>query len=117
MTTHTKSELATRLLRDLGLLGADETASSVDMDWAEETIDATFAALQRKGIRIWDSSTDAIPDEYLVLLSQRIGLDVAPSFGLMSLADAAAAKPLLEADLRTIATVLPTGLVAEATHF
>jgi hypothetical protein len=117
MTTHTKSELATRLLRDLGLLGADETASSVDMDWAEETIDATFAALQRKGIRIWDSSTDAIPDEYLVLLSQRIGLDVAPSFGLMSMADAVAAKPLLEADLRTIATVLPTGGVADSTYF
>jgi hypothetical protein len=117
MTTYTKAQLATRLLRDLGLLGADETASSVDMDWAEETIDATFASLQRKGIRIWDSSTDAIPDEYLVLLSQRIGLDVAPSFGLMGTAEAVSAKPLLEADLRSIATILPTGGTAEATYF
>jgi hypothetical protein len=105
MTTYTKAQLATRLLRDLGLLGADETASSVDMDWAEETIDATFA------------STDAIPDENLVLLSQRIGLDVAPSFGLMSTAEAVSAKPLLEADLRSIATILPTGGTAEATYF
>jgi hypothetical protein len=117
MTTHTKEELAIRMLRDLGLLGADETASSADIDWAEETIDATFAALQRKGIRIWDSSTDAIPDEYFVLLSQRIGLDVGPAFGLMSIAEATAAKPLLEADLRALATVLPTGGVADATYF
>jgi hypothetical protein len=117
MTTHTKAQLATRLLRDLGLLGADETASSVDMDWAEETIDATFAALQRKGIRIWDSSTDAIPDEYLVLLSQRIGLDVAPSFGLMSMAEAAAARLVLERDLRVLSAQQPTGLPAEAEYF
>jgi hypothetical protein len=117
LTTYTKAQFATRVLQDLGLLGADETASSADIDWTEETIDSTLAALQRKGIRIWDSSDDAIDESYLVVLRQRVGLDVGTAFGLMSPAEAAAAKPLLEADLRAMATVLPTGGVAEATFY
>jgi hypothetical protein len=117
MTTHTKSQLATRILRDLGLLGADETASSADLDWAEETIDATMAALQRRGIRLWDASADVIPEDYLVLLSHRIGLDVGPGFGLMSIADAAAAKSVVERDLRELSMQQPTGLSADATYF
>lgn len=117
MTTYTKAQFATRVLRELGLLGADETAASADIDWVEETIDSTLASLQRKGISLWDMSDDSISDEYLVVLSQRVGLDVAAAFGLMTLTDIAAAKPVLERDLRAMATVLPTGGVADATYF
>jgi hypothetical protein len=117
MTTYTKSELATRVLRDLGLLGSEETASSADLDWTEQTISAAFASLQAKGIRIWDASEDAISDQYLVLLSQRIGLDVAPAFGLMTIADATAAKPVVERDLRTLSAQPPTGSVADVNYY
>ena len=33
----TLSELATRVLKDLGLVGAEETPSSADLAWAQET--------------------------------------------------------------------------------
>jgi hypothetical protein len=117
MATYTRSELATRVLRDLGLLGADETASAADLDWAEETITSTFAALAGKGIRIWDSSEDAVSETYFVLISHRVGADVAPAFGLMTIADAVTARAALERDLRTLSAQQPTGSVLPADYF
>lgn len=117
MTTYSRSDLATRVLRDLGLVGADETPSSADQSWAEETVASEVALLTAKGIPIWNGSDEAVPLEYLTLLSRRIGLAVGPSFGLIDLGTATQAMPLVEMDLRRLAAKQPTGSVAEAQYF
>jgi hypothetical protein len=52
-----------------------------------------------------------------VLMARYLGLYYAPDFGAISAAEAEAAKPLMERDLRAIATILPTGGVADSTYF
>ena len=88
MTTFSKSDLATRVLKDIGLVAAEETPSADDQTWAEETVGSEVQLLSSIGLPIWNGSEVAVPEEYLTVLSRRIGLAVAPSFGLMSMADA-----------------------------
>jgi hypothetical protein len=88
MTTYSQPDLATRVLKDLGLVGADETPSADDLAWATETVSSEVAMLSAIGIPIWNGSDMVVPNEYLTVLSRRIGLAVAPSFGLTDLATA-----------------------------
>lgn len=88
MTTYSKADLATRVLKDLGLVGADETPSAADQEWAEETVGSEVQMLSDIGLPIWNGSEMAVPESYLTILSRRVGLAVAPSFGLMDIATA-----------------------------
>lgn len=117
MTTYTTSELATRVLKDLGLVGAEETPSAVDLAWAVETVQSEVMMLSAKSIPIWNGSEVQVPQEYLTALSRRIGLAVAPSFGLMSQADAERAMLLAEANLRILGSVPGTGAVMKSEYF
>ena len=117
MTTYTTTELATRVLRDLGLIGAEETPSDADLQWAIETAQSEVQMLSAKGVPVWNGSEVEIPQEYLTALSRRIGLAVAPSFGLMSLADAQQAMPLADADLRVLGMTPGTGAPMQAEYF
>lgn len=103
MTTYTQAELATRMLRDLGLIGAEEVPSAIDLEWAEETIGSEVPLLSALGLPIWNGSELSIPQEYLTLISRRVGLAVAPSFGLMSGPEAMAAMTLAEDKLTLLA--------------
>jgi hypothetical protein len=113
----TEEELATRVLRDMGLIGAEETPSAADMAWAIETCSSEIDLLAAKGIGIWNGTGDSVPNEYLTVLSRRIGLALGPSFGLGDIASATSAILQLEKDLRTISSKPHTGAVAEADHF
>ena len=117
MTTYTGAELATRVLKDLGLVGAEETPSSADQSWAEETCDAEIGLLAAKGVPIWNGGDDSIPHEYLTVLSRRIGLAVAPSFGLTDIATATVAMRAAEDDLRILGATPATGKTLEVEHF
>jgi hypothetical protein len=88
----TLTELATRVLLDLGLIASDETPSAEDAAWAEQTCTSETAMLAATGIPVWGGSEAAVPPEYLTALSARIGLAIAPSFGLMDVATAQLAK-------------------------
>ena len=116
MTTYTTAEMATRVLRDLGLVAAEETPSAADLTWATETVESEVMMMAAKGIPIWNGSTVAVPQEYLTLLSRRIGLALAPSFGLASIVDATNAMKAAEADLRILGMVQGTGTVLEAEY-
>lgn len=117
MTTFTTAQLATRVLKDLGLIAAEETPSAADLDWATETVLAEVMFLAAKKIPIWNGSEISIPQEYLTPLSRRIGLAIAPSFGLVSMDSAALAVRAAEADLRVLGSIQGTGAVAEADYF
>lgn len=87
-TTYTLADLGTRVLKDLGLVGAEETPSGADTVWAQETCTTEIAMLSALGLPIWNGSDAVIPAEYFTPLSRRIGMAVAPSFGLVDPASA-----------------------------
>lgn len=103
MTTYSRSDLATRVGKDLGLLGAEETPSAADLEWLEETVSGEVAMLATIGLPIWNGSDMAVPLEYLTPLSRRIGLAVAPSYGLMDPAKALVAMGEAERYLTVMA--------------
>jgi len=117
MTIYSKSDLATRVLRDLGLVGAEETPSAADIQWAEETISSEVASMAVRGIRVWNGNDTSVPVEYLTPLSRRIGLAVGPAFGLFTLAEAAVGIMGIEKELRQMSAKKPTGAVAKTEYF
>ena len=117
MTTYSRSDLATRVLKDLGLVGADETASAADQEFAEETVSAEVQMLSRIGMPIWNGNEMAVPEEYLTILSRRIGLAIAPSFGLSDIATATLAMREVEKTLRQMSAKPATGSVAENEYY
>lgn len=117
MTTYSKSDLATRVLRDLGLIDAGATPSASDLAWAEEAVSAVVSTLNAKGIPVWNGSDESVPEEYLVPLSTRIGLAVGPSFGLFTIAEAASAIESVERELHTLNARQPTGAAMQASYF
>lgn len=88
MTTYTQAELATRVLRDLGLFGIDETPAADELAFAEETVASEIPMMASIGIPIWNGNELSIPQEYLTVISRRIGLAIAPSYGLADVASA-----------------------------
>jgi hypothetical protein len=117
MTTYTRADLATRVLKDLGLVGAEETPDAADQEWAVETVSAEISLLDAIDMPIWNGSDMAVPQEYLTILSRRIGLALEPSFGLSSIANATMAMKEVEKTLRRMASKPATGSVAEADYF
>lgn len=104
MTTYTEDEFATRVLKDLGLLGQDETPTAEDMAWAKETAASEITMLSAIGLPIWNGSELSIPQEYLTILSRRVGMAVGPSFGLGDLATAQLAMREAERSLTLMAS-------------
>jgi hypothetical protein len=109
MTTYTANELATRTLRELGLLDASEDPSAEDLAWAVETNGSEILMLSAIGLPIWNGSEISVPQEYLTTLARRCALAVAPAFGLMSLSDAQMAMREAERVLTMMAS--PRGAV------
>ena len=116
-TTYPTSDLATRALRDLGLIGAEETPSGADLVWATETANTVNDQLTAEGISIWNAAVNIIPSEYFLPMSRRVGVDMATSFGLMSFADGEAMKPVLNAVLRRVSAPQPTGATLQTEYF
>lgn len=109
MPSYNENELATRTLRELGFVAAEETPSSADLNWAVETNASEIAMLSAIGIPIWNGSEIEVPQEYLTILARRCALAVAPSFGLMDLAKAQLAMREAERVLTMMAS--PQGAV------
>lgn len=97
--SYTQSDLITRMLRDLGLIDASEVPSAEDYEFVAQTIEADVATLSALGLPIWNGSEISIPLEYLIPISKRLGLSVAPAFGLMDALSAEAAKVTMEQSL------------------
>lgn len=103
MTTYTEDDFANRVLKDLGLVGAEETPTAADLEWAKETALSEIMMLAALQLPIWNGSELSIPQEYLTTLSRRVCLAVAPSFGLASLPDAQNAMREAERSLTLLA--------------
>jgi len=117
MTVYSRADLAARVLRDLGLVAAEESPSADDLAFAEETISSVYGELAMRGIALPNGSDAALPGEFLVAVSKRIALDVATAFGLISVSDAELAKPVTERALREMAMRRPTGQSVPVDYF
>jgi hypothetical protein len=117
MTTYTTAELATRVLKDLGLIAAEETPSAADLSWAEETVSSEIMQMSARGIPIWNGSDVEVPQEYLTILSRRIGLAIAPSYGLTDAVKATVAIEAVERNLRVLGTIPATGTTQTADYY
>jgi len=117
MTTYSKSDLATRILQDAGLIAAEETPSAADLAFAEETLSAEIDLMAAKGITIWNGSDSSIPQAYLTPLSRRIVMALGPSFGLLDAATASKAILAVESDLRSISQGGATGTAQQTEYF
>lgn len=102
-----ETQFATRVLKDIGLIGAEETPSAADLQWAKETAETEISLLAALGIPIWNGNELSIPVEYVGILSRRVGIAMAPSFGLTDPASAEAAMRSIERNL-TILAATPT---------
>lgn len=103
MTTYSQTDLATRILGDLGIVGEDETPSAAALAWAIETASSEIAMMASIGLPIWNGSVMAVPLEYLTTLSRRCGLAVAPRYGLVTIAQAQMAMREAETSLTLLA--------------
>jgi hypothetical protein len=81
-TYYSLTDLATRVGKDLGVIGAEEVPDGATTAWLSETCSAEIAMLSAIGLPIWNGSDVAVPQEYLTPLSRRIGLAAAVSYGL-----------------------------------
>jgi hypothetical protein len=111
------TDLATRVLKDLGLIAAEEVPSANDLSWAQETVSSEVALLGAIDMPIWNGSDLSVPIEYLTPLSLRIGARIAPSFGLMTPAQAVQAMQATEQDLRKLSMRPGTGVPQQNEHF
>ncbi len=109
MTTYTATQLATRVLRDLGVIDARESPDADDISDATQIISSEMAAMQIRGIPIWAGSSSAVPEEYLTALSRRLGLAIGPSYGVFSLADAVVGIDAAERVLRQMSAKQSSG--------
>jgi hypothetical protein len=103
MTTYSQTDLATRMLKDLGLIDAEEVPSAADLDWAIETVGSEVLLLAALNMPIWNGNVMAVPEVYLTSLSRRCGLAVAPSFGLTDVSSAEIAMREAERSLAILA--------------
>jgi hypothetical protein len=92
-------------LRDLGLIGAEETPSAADLQFAKETAETEIMLLSALGMPLWNGSEVSIPQEYLGILSRRVGLALAPAFGLADGPAVEQAMKIIERNLTILAAV------------
>jgi hypothetical protein len=117
MTLYSKTELATHSMRKTGLLGAEETLSSSDLEFASKIIDSRVAYLASVGVSIPNGSAEAVPMEWLDPLADYIGLYLLSAYGGSAPTDQqvmGAMRPLRQ----LASSAKPaTGLVAESAYY
>jgi ATP phosphoribosyltransferase len=80
LTTYTKAQLRNRVLRELGVLAAGETAAAEDAEVIEEMIDTQHAMLARELFVDW--TTSAIPQNVFEPLAAVVAARGSGQFGV-----------------------------------
>ena len=117
MTTYTRAQVATRLLKDCGLVGEDETPTSAAQADAEEIVQAGVGTLGTLGIPIWNGSDISVPHEYLLPVIAYLAPVSLRRNGQIDFATSTQLQKVAEVDLKRMAQVGPTGVVSQAEYF
>ena len=81
MTTRTETELATAVLREMGVVDAEETPATVDITWVTSCYEDKFAELQSPGLELTYWLKTNIPQAVFNLLRDLIINEVQGSYG------------------------------------
>lgn len=84
-TTRTKADLAENVMRDLGLIAADESPSALDQKYVIGRYDDLLAEMTDDDMGYWDAG--AIPLEIFSPLTKFVALEVAMAFGVSGTAE------------------------------
>ncbi len=117
MTTYSSTDLATRALRKANLLGAEETPSAADLEFAQEGIASDTAALAVEGIVIENGSDQSVPLEQLEPRADYHAVTFRADFGLISEIEAEQARALKRPRLYRLCAKSPTGSTAETEYY
>ena len=117
MTTYSRTDLATRALRKANLIGAEETPSAADLDFASEGIASDTAALAIEGISIVNGDDQAVPLEHLEPRARYHAISLKEDYGLLSSVEAAQSRELEKRLLRRLCAKPATGSVAGTEYF
>ena len=117
MTTYSSTDLATRALRKANLLGAEETPSAADLEFAQEGIASDTAALAVEGIVIENGSDQSVPLEQLEPRADYHAVTLRSDFGLISEVEAEQVKRLKLPRLRRLCATGPTGAVLKTEYY
>lgn len=96
----TKTDVILYALRWIGVVAGDSAASADEAITASDVLDGLFAELQKEALSPWSPVT-GIDDAAFVPLSQWLGAEIAPSFGLGAPVSPARAKVRLMATIRS----------------
>ena len=83
MSTLTKAQLATWVLKHLAVLAAGESADAADSADVETAIDAVHSELRKEGLVPF--ATSAIPEWAQIPLRDFVALEVGPAFGRLQM--------------------------------
>lgn len=116
MSTYSTTDLATRALRKANLIGAEETPTAADLDFAEQGIVSDTAALIVEGIVMDNGSAESIPIEQLEPRADYHAITFKKDYGLISDTEAEQAKTLHRMRLRRLCARPATGSVLDAEY-
>lgn len=117
MTTYSRTDLATRALRKANLIGAEETPSAADLEFAAEGIASDTAALAVEGITMDNGSDQAVPLEHLEPRATYHAVTLKADFGLMGDVEAESARVAMRQRLHRLAAKQATGETMQAEYF
>ncbi len=115
MTTYTETVTITHAMRRAGLLGDDETPTSEQLSLAQKIYRSRIAALQVRGVKLWNWAPDAVPEELLDPLAEYIALFLIATGGGPRLQDDAVIAA--EHTIRSLCATEPSGDVIAAEYF
>ena len=117
MTTYSTNDLATRALRKANLIGAEETPTAADLEFAQESIVSDTAALIAEGIVMDNGSAESIPIEQLDPRADYHAVAFKKDYGLINEVEAEQARQSQRMRLRRLCARPATGSVLDAEYY
>lgn len=116
--SYTTTQLATAVLRHIGVLDATETIDATDLTYVQDTWQAKWEEISGAGMEATYFPYDEIPKPIFMTVRDLVANEVRGAFGMpMSVADKEAEEIVILRRLRRHITQPATGLPGKATYF
>ncbi len=117
MTIYTAPEWATRALQRASITAEDDVPTAAQISWAQTVGSSLFDECVANGVPFINGSSDELPGEYYNQFTELVAVSLKAEVGLMSDADAVAAREAMKMNIRRINWRQPTGAVAAPEYF